>query len=271
MGRSIFLNSTGKNVARLPDPHFGVNDIGLMTFEELSDATAAIAVTNLQDRVTPRYQVTDTLGERTILNTFGRSIDTRTIDGMCYEGFCTDDDDDESGFEGIMRFFDTNNAGIRDTPIIITVGKSFARSCYLLEMTVGLADSTMRIWQFQAKLIVEPERDQDDQRRPDFLQAGISFDGTPAIALSSVPTAARVGAPFTSNNILSWLPAGTPATNFATDNSGVLRSPLSTSSFNASPLTVASIGRSGDPSNIDSQATSRVARTSSGLNPFVVA
>ena len=265
MGRSIFLNSTGRNVARLPDPHFGTNDVGLMTFDELTNATAAIAVTNLTDRVTPRYQVTDTLGERTVLNTFGRSIDTRSIEGLCYESFCSPDDT-ESGFEGVMRFFDEHNASVRNTPVTITVGKSFARSCYLLEMTIGLADSTSRIWQFSAKLIVEPEREQNDARRP---VIGVQDNGR--LGFSGVASFNSRDAAFNSDQISSWSPASDSTNATPIDRRFILSSPLSRSSVNAAPLTSAAINRSGDPSNISTQAAGRVLSSPSSLNPFVIA
>jgi hypothetical protein len=155
----LFIGNRG-NVAKLPDPHFGPNDVGLIKFQELTDLSAAIVVTDLKDHFQPRYQIVQTLGNRTLLNTFGRSMNMRTISGICYESFCTkterEQTDRESGYVDLSDFFNENNATIRETPITITVGKNFATQCYLLEMTVSLADVVARVWQFSAMMIVDP-------------------------------------------------------------------------------------------------------------------
>ena len=153
--RSVFISQDGKNVVRLRDRHFGPNDVGLIEFTELTDASASLAVTDLRDKMNPRYQIVDTLGDRTLLNTFGRSMDSRVISGLVYENICGTDQD-ASGYEDLMSFFNRFNAVVRDTPVTITVGKNFARRCYLLEMGISLADPVARIWQFDAQLIVDP-------------------------------------------------------------------------------------------------------------------
>lgn len=156
MSRNLFVSRDGRNIVRIRDHHFGESDIGLISFPDLTNQSPAIAVTDLSDKMNPRYQVIDTLGDRTLINTFGRSMDTRTISGICYEGLC-ETGSARSGYEDLMSFFNRVNAVVRNTPIIITVGRSFARQCYLLEMRIRLADPIARIWQFDSQLIVQPE------------------------------------------------------------------------------------------------------------------
>lgn len=157
--RVLFIGDRG-NVARLPDPHFGSTDVGLIRFKELTDLSVAIVVTDLKDQFQPRYQIVQTLGNRTLLNTFGRSMDTRTLSGICYESLCqptaAEQTNKESGYVDLADFFNANNATVRETPIVITIGKNFATQCYLLEMQVSLADVVARVWQFSAIMIVDP-------------------------------------------------------------------------------------------------------------------
>jgi hypothetical protein len=285
MPRSLFLNSNGKSVVALPDPHFGPNAIGLITFTELTDTSAAIVITSMSDKVNPRYQVTDTLGERTILNTFGRSMDTRLLEGVCYEAFCAPErNQDESGFEKLMQFFDSNHAGARNTPVIITIGKAFTRNCYLLEMEVTLADSTARVWQFSAKLIVEPERDQNDLRRQAVQPRNVPVNPVPQpvqpqqeqpLQFFQTPQEANniiyLSRAFNSKDFTTWnrQPTVSPATQSSSNFSGDTFS--AASGLTVRTTTTSNVTQSGDPVSLSNNVISRTNRATSGLNPFVVA
>lgn len=232
MARSIFVSEDGANVVKLQDPHFGPADQGIITFEELSNASIAVIVVGLEDRLNPRFQVVDTLGDRTLLNTFGRSVDTRQLSGLCYEGVCKDENRDSTGYEELIKFFDENNVTVRNTPITITVGESTARYCYLLEMQVALSDPIARIWSFNARMIVEPEK-------PPVFDQRLQQADAPAVAPA---------VPFTQANL-------TGITNVTSRSAVQLASGLVT--------------RSGDSVTPAAVLTPSRAAISTGINPFV--
>lgn len=237
--KTVFVGSKG-NVVKLKDPHFGANDAGLIKFEELTSSSPAIIFTDMEEQFKPRYQVTDTLGNRTLLHTFGRSMNVRQIRGLCYEGFC-EDADDKSGYEDLNKFFNDNNAIVRDTPVTMVIGKSYATKCFLLDMSVQLADPVARIWAFTASLIADPGTTEGALQQQE--------------RISQVRDNAEDEEPLTLIRI-----SNRPGVPFFNTSSG-----LST----YTPTTTGSILRSGDPQIMAPVPTTTQRMTRQPINPFV--
>lgn len=155
--RYVFSSGEGRAV-RLPDHRFSDNDIGLIRFQDLTDRVLGIVVSRLQDRLRPHYQLTHTLSNEDLLYTYGRTLDRRTISGLCYEGMCDRNSANSSGYRDLKAFFEEMNVGVNPVPMTIFVGRSDASEAYLFEMSISLQDPAARVWQFDAVLGVIPPR-----------------------------------------------------------------------------------------------------------------
>jgi hypothetical protein len=149
---------------------------GVLTFRVDNNAAASITLQSLQVIIEatgislrPNYQVSDTIGGRILLTTFGQTLTPIPIRGVILDAMCSDPESATTGsvntadrIGNFIRWWELNNLTARNTPVQLTIGGAYPVNAFVADLDIVLQSAEERIWRFSMTLLRIPERIQNN-------------------------------------------------------------------------------------------------------------
>lgn len=159
---TFFANDDGNSpvgrVVQIKDSHTQ----GTIRFASIQEKNVAFSthrsiITRLTVAHQCNFQFLHTIGNEIYVYVFGDRIGQLTLSGLSFAAGCANLEEQDHGFEKVIRWYEETRVAARRDPVTVLVGRT-GMSCFLTGLTGDVVDPNSRIMQWTANFTVLPKK-----------------------------------------------------------------------------------------------------------------
>src|SRR4029079_19172796 len=152
-GVTLFSAAAGRVTAFTDSSLAAVAAVSLEGFGEFVETRSIITRVGFSGNANANFR--HTVGGAVHIYTFGDRIGEAIVSGLCFDSGCGQNE--FSGLDRIARYFNRHRVSERADPIALRAGTTLTLLSYLMRVTVAIAETTSRVYQYTFKLMTVPE------------------------------------------------------------------------------------------------------------------